>query len=487
MDASVFTAVVVGLFVILLLKWMFIKDRRPPGPWGLPLLGYIPFLSRLPHLDLQRLAQKYGDVFSIRLGSRYIIVLNDFQSSKEAFSQDVFIGRPPYFAFEVSKENIETGAFFGLPWKEHRRFCLHTLRDLGLGKSKMEEHIKEEISELFQHVEQNVDKPFTIRDIIAPSMSNNIATLVFGERYKYDHPIRKMMSKAVADASREAGQVAWTLFFPWLKNICKFLGIGNIDRVSKINEEMKAFVDAKIEEHEKTLKPGHIRDFIDGYLLEIEKRKDDPTFIKPVLHDMVQAFFGAGSETVRVCIEWLVLISASHQDAQRRIQAEIDDVIGSDRLPVWLDHKTMPYTEAFIMEMMRWRTIVPLNLLRYTLADTELNGFFIPKHTAILSNMWAIHHDPKFWGPDADEFRPERFLTDGGKEVKRMEQYIPFSIGKRACPGEPLAKIEIFLYFVAILQKFNIRMPAGKLADFEGELGISLVPKLQEIILTKRI
>ena len=65
-----------------------------------------------------------------------------------------------------------------------------------------------------------------------------------------------------------------------------------------------------------------------------------------------------------------------------------------------------------------------------TIADTELNGYFIPKDTRILSNTWAIHHDPEYWGPDADKFRAERFLTDDGKEVKKWDRYMPFSIGK---------------------------------------------------------
>lgn len=85
---------------------------------------------------------------------------------------------------------------------------------------------------------------------------------------------------------------------------------------------------------------------------------------EPVLLDMVSAFFTAGTETTRTAVEWLTLMSAKDQKAQRRIQAEIDEVIGHDRLPTFADHSKMPYTDAFIMEMMRWRTLVPVNLIR---------------------------------------------------------------------------------------------------------------------------
>lgn len=83
-----------------------------------------------------------------------------------------------------------------------------------------------------------------------------------------------------------------------------------------------------------------------------------------VLQDLVGAFFGAGSETVRLTVEWLILTAAVHQDAQRRIQREIDECVGKNQPMTWLDHKTMPFTEAFILELMRWRTIVPINVLR---------------------------------------------------------------------------------------------------------------------------
>lgn len=75
-------------------------------------------------------------------------------------------------------------------------------------------------------------------------------------------------------------------------------------------------------------------------------------------------FFAAGSESVRQGVEWLVLTAASDQQAQDRMYREIQEVVGQDRPPIWPDHKKMPYTNAFMMEVLRWRTLVPINLLR---------------------------------------------------------------------------------------------------------------------------
>ncbi|GBM69202.1 Cytochrome P450 2U1 [Araneus ventricosus] len=324
-----------------------------------------------------------------------------------------------------------------------------------------------------------------VRPVLSPSMSNNITSLVFGKRLKYDDPDRMMMDRALIDGSAAAGQVSWQLFFPWLARIAKFLKLGAEGKVAQVTQKLTDFTLKEIAEHEKTLDPNNLRDYIDGYLVEIEKR-NDPAFCKEVLQDMIGAFFGAGSETVRLTLEWLVLTMAAYQDVQKKVQQEIDNVIGTERMPSWDDHNKMPYTEATLMELMRWRTIVPINILRYTLWDTELNGYYIPKDSFVLANLWSVHHNPKYWGGDVEEFRPERFLTEDRKEVVKPEYFIPFSIGKRSCPGESYAKTEVFLYFTSILQKFHISLPSGVKPDFEGQLGIGLAPKPYDVCLKKR-
>ncbi|GFS87502.1 cytochrome P450 2U1 [Nephila pilipes] len=292
----------------------------------------------------------------------------------------------------------------------------------------------------------------------------------------------------IQEVGQLAGSVAWQIFFPWLREILSFFNIGNKGKLVKALKEMKDFSRKEIKKHEETLDPNNIRDFMDGYLLEIQKKSNDPntTFKKDVLEDISRFFFGAGSDTVRVTVEWMLIVSAAYPRIQRRIHDEIDEVVGPDRFPTWQDHLRMPFTEAAIAELMRWRTIVPLNLMRYTLQDTELNGYFIPKNTNVLTVLWALDHDKKLWGNDVHEYKPERMLSEDGKKVVKPDHAIPFSVGKRACPGKSLAEIEVFLYLVAILQKFEISVPSGKELDLEGELGISLQPKKQDLCLKLR-
>ncbi|XP_015912626.2 cytochrome P450 2B15-like [Parasteatoda tepidariorum] len=105
-------------------------------------------------------------------------------------------------------------------------------------------------------------------------MSNNIATLVFGERLNYDHPVRRMLDKGLSESAAAAGQVAWELFFPFLASVVKLFGFSGAAKIAKTQKETRDYIMKQIDQHEKTLDENNIRDYIDGYLLEIRKRND---------------------------------------------------------------------------------------------------------------------------------------------------------------------------------------------------------------------
>ena len=117
----------------------------------------------------------------------------------------------------------------------------------------------------------------------------------------------------------------------------------------------------------------------------------------------------------------------------------------------------MPYTEATIMETMRYSSLIPIGVWHNTLRDVEFRGFIVPKDTMIIPNLYAVHHDPELW-VDVDRFNPERFLSDDKKSIIKPEAFIPFSIGRRVCIGETLARDELFLMISAIFQIFSVKV-----------------------------
>lgn len=115
-----------------------------------------------------------------------------------------------------------------------------------------------------------------------------------------------------------------------------------------------------------------------------------------------------------------------------------------------------------------------------------MGKYVIPSGSIVIASIWSIFYDASFW-KDPEVFRPERFLTDGGTRAQKPERFIPFSYGKRSCPGEVIANMETFIYFTTILQHFVLEPPPdGPGLSFDEVLGLSLRPKPQEMIFRPR-
>jgi len=122
---------------------------------------------------------------------------------------------------------------------------------------------------------------------------------------------------------------------------------------------------------------------------------------------------------------------------------------------------SMPYTEAFILEVFRVASIFPYAVPHCVTEDSELRGYLIPKGVSVYASIYSTHHDPEVWG-DPENFRPDRFLSSDGSKVEKHESLLPFSIGKRQCPGELLARDQLFLFLTTLLQNFRICNEDGK-------------------------
>ncbi|KAG0445574.1 hypothetical protein HPB47_013794, partial [Ixodes persulcatus] len=153
------------------------------------------------------------------------------------------------------------------------------------------------------------------------------------------------------------------------------------------------------------------------------------------LEGNVLIFLIAGSNTVRVAIQWHLFNLAKNPDTvQAMIQREIDHVVGMERQPCWEERYKIPYTMATIWEIFRWRTNSPLgvptksiSVLRTAGEDTFFGDYFIPKGTTVMPNLWAVHNSSELW-KNPEVFDPSRFLKSDGSLVTKPEYLIPFTI-----------------------------------------------------------
>ncbi|RUS81457.1 hypothetical protein EGW08_010797 [Elysia chlorotica] len=164
-----------------------------------------------------------------------------------------------------------------------------------------------------------------------------------------------------------------------------------------------------------------------------------------------------------------------HPEVQVKIFSEIAEVVGLEKAVTMHDKPKLKYTHAAIMETQRI-SISPLGVPHMSNADTIISGYTIPAGTTILSSNEFLYRSEENW-KNAKHFRPERFLDAQGN-LSVPEHFKPFGLGPRACPGESIAKMELFLYLASMIQRFELH-PAepGQLPSLEPQIGMIYFPQ----------
>ncbi|XP_062833061.1 cytochrome P450 2J5 [Anolis carolinensis] len=271
--------------------------------------------------------------------------------------------------------------------------------------------------------------------------------------------------------------------FPWLMKRLP----GPHLKTLESTEVMISFGKKEIHKHKEQLSSHEPKDFIDYYLLHIEKeQKTDPTsiFDEDNLVHCISDLFIAGTHISALFMQWAILLLANRPDIQDKIIKEIEDVLGSSSI-CYEDHKQLPYTNAVFHEVMRYRFVVLIGTGRQTTKDVNIGSFFIPKETVIIPDMYAILHDPQHW-ETPEEFNPNHFLDKDGNFVTRKE-FLVFGAGARVCLGEQLGRMQYFLFLTNLLKAFHFQLPPGvKELSEDNVVGALLSPKPYKICAVPR-
>lgn len=173
-----------------------------------------------------------------------------------------------------------------------------------------------------------------------------------------------------------------------------------------------------------------------------------------------------------------------YPDIQKRLQEEVDKVVGRSRLPSIQDQPHLPYVMAFIYEMMRFSSFIPVTIPHCTTANTSINGYPIPKDTVVFINQWSLNHDPKKWD-QPEIFNPLRFLDENGELNKDVTgNVLIFSMGKRRCIGEELSKMQLFLFTALLTHQCHFAVE--KQPTMDCMYGLSLKPSPFQVAVTLR-
>ncbi|XP_065413687.1 cytochrome P450 2J6-like [Chrysemys picta bellii] len=481
-------ALVISLFVVQFLKLKWACSRLPPGPTPLPLIGTMLQMDfKRQHENLIKLAQIYGNIFTLWIGHIPIIILNGFPSVKDGLTthSEATSGRPttPFLQKTAGGKGISFTS--GHTWKQQRRFGLMTLRNLGLGKKGLEHRIQEEARHLVEYFMNERGDPLDPSFPIVHSVSNVIAAVVFGHRFSIEDKNFHQLIENNDYMVQHGSSIFELLYdvFPWLMDHLP----GTHQKVFYCQEFVRSFARKEIRSHQESGSPDEPQDFIDFYLAQIDKSKADPdsTFDEDNLVQTVFDLFLAGTETTTTTLRWAVLYMVTYPDVQEKVQKELDAELGPSQLICYEDRKNLPYTNAVIHEIQRYSNIVAVGIPRTCVKDTMLQGFPIEKGTIILPNLTSALLDPEQWETPR-QFNPNHFLDQDGNFVTK-EAFLPFSAGPRVCLGEHLARTELFIFFTNLLRAFTFRLPEGvKEINTEPMLGGLLQPHPYKICAVPR-
>lgn len=191
---------------------------------------------------------------------------------------------------------------------------------------------------------------------------------------------------------------------------------------------------------------------------------DQPGYPTEHLRDAVAVLYSAGTDTTNTAIIHLLSQMLMNPDVQKKVHHELDETVGRNVRPTVADCRSMPYLNAVWNESFRLNPPVPLGIPHLNSTPDTWNGYTLPKGTTMYTNIGFMMRDPRVWGEDANQFKPERFLKEYNPRADDLPDAgtIPFGFGRRICPGLHIAKASGMTLFASLLSEYEIVPPSGE-------------------------
>ncbi|XP_045734420.1 cytochrome P450 2C21 isoform X1 [Mirounga angustirostris] len=434
------------------------KGKLPPGPTPLPIIGNILQINiKNINKSLSKLAESYGPVFTVYFGMKPTVVLYGYEAVKEALIDrgEAFSGRGPFPVVDWTSRGFGIIFSNGERWKLTRRFSITILRKMGIGKKTIEDRIQEEALCLVEALKKTNASPCDPAFLLGCAPCNIICSIIFQNRFEYDDKTFLTLIEYFQENFLILS-TSWIQLYNAFPLLIHYLPGSHHVLFKNIAKQFE-FIMEKIQEHQESLDFNNPRDFIDYFLIKIEKEKHNKQteFTMDNLIVSIWDMFGAGTETTSTTLRYGFLMLLKYPEITAKVQEEIHRVVGRHRSPCMQDRSRMPYTDAVVHEIQRYIDLVPNGLPHAVTQDIKFREYIIPKGTVVLTSLTSVLQDDKEF-PNPDRFDPGHFLDESGN-FKKSDYFMAFSAGKRACLGEGLARMELFLLLTNILQHFTLK------------------------------
>ncbi|XP_057975343.1 cytochrome P450 81C13-like [Malania oleifera] len=461
-----------ALFLSLLIFRLQLRPRRisPPTPFALPIIGHLHLIKNPLYVALERLSLRYGPILNLRLGVLPIVVVSSPSAVEECFTKNdiIFANRPQSLAGDVLSYDYTSLPFasYGHLWRSVRRL---TVKEMFSSNSiqKISAIRKEEVRDFLRRlyeVSKSGSQKVELKYFFSLLTFNVLMRIFAGKRSIEGEAATTVMG------IRQHLQELREIFLPSQSmNMCDFLPIlrwvgykGLEKNMVKMYRKRDKFLQNLIDEVRQkkatnsfnctpNMESGKKMTVIEN-LLSLQESKPE-FYSDKLIKSIIAAMFVAGTDTSALTLEWAMSLLLDHPKVLEKVRAEIDNHVEHERLIDELDLSKLPYLRCIVYEALRLYPAAPLLLPHFSSGDCTLGGYDIPRRTVLLVNVWALNRDPKVW-EEPEKFKPERFEgTEGDREGFK---FIPFGVGRRACPGAGMGMRTVSLALGAVIQCFEL-------------------------------
>ncbi|XAR68413.1 Flavonoid 3',5'-hydroxylase [Bertholletia excelsa] len=451
----------------------------PPGPMGWPVMGCLPLLGNMPHLALAQMARKFGPLMFLKMGTCDMVIASSPEMAR-AFLKTMdlnFSNRPP----NAGATHIAYGrqdfvfADVGPRWNLFRKlsnlhmFGAKSYKDWANVRAQELGHV---IGAMFQSSRKK--EPVVVPETLLCAMANLIGQKSLSRRVFATQGLESNDFKCmVVELMRLAGLFNIGDFIPSLG----WMDLQGIERKMKLlHDKFDALLTKMIEEHLLTTREREGNpDFLDIVMANREV-PDGSELTMTHVKALLLNWFIAGTDTSAGTVEWALTEMIKNPRILQNAQAEMDQVIGRNRRLEESDLPNLPYLQAICKETFRMHPVVPLGLPRVSTRACEVDGYYIPKNTRLLVNVWAIGRDPDVW-EDPLEFKPNRFLTGNNANIDPWGndfELIPFGAGRRMCAGIRMGIAAVEYILGTLVHSFDWKLPDGIELNLDETFGLVL-------------
>ena len=456
-------SVVLIIALIYYLKKGRLPKNFPPGPTNLPILGAVHHLSENLLESFLALRAKYGNIFGLKIGTTPTVVISDFKTCVKVFKDANFSARPTYLTKmmgsvmhdpERDHPSYNRGVVFssGDNWDSQRKFLLKKLSQFGANKSIIEEEVSEQIKLLQKSLKREAKHgPIEMNEKFNISLVNSIWKIVTGSQFELDDPFIKKLYQGIDKFIDSHRLIGIFMVFPWLMKFVTHLA-------RNLKAGMRNMMAAIVNDHIKSYNGGYERDLVDSYIAKINDTNDPKSSFygrrgRTNLEQNMLELFGAGANPVATTLSFSVLYLARNKEIQEKIFEEISNNCNEDSSITMNDLRNLPYTNAFIHEILRITSINFIGTPHMNVNAAKVGDYDLPAGTTVFAFLYYIMNDPEYW-EEPSKLMPERFLDAEGNFIKD-ERLIPYLVGRRQCLGMNFAQTEIFMFLTNIVRQFR--------------------------------